>query len=148
MVRRAGPHTFGWNWNCTIEPTGASILSGKYFRLPLASATETTCTIISPAPVEAGGGAPLVAIGWHPAGHDAAAPQDPESDPLFPPPQDSPPPPPLLPQDEWSVATAEAARREEIKSVLRDIAAVVVAAVAVAAAAVVVVWEKLGLTSS
>ena len=54
-----------------MEPTGASILLGKYFKLPLASATETTWTMSWPG--GGGGGAPPVGIGIHPAGQEAAA---------------------------------------------------------------------------
>lgn len=104
--------TLGWNWNCTIEPTGASTLLGKYCNEPLVSDTDTTWTIswldVDDDPDEL-----PVEIGWHPAGHDPPEPHplrsllpDQELDPL------------LLPY--W-VAAAVAARNAVVRRVLRDI---------------------------
>lgn len=104
--------TLGWNWNCTTEPTGAVTLSGKYFKEPFASATETTCTISWPGAVEAGGQLP-VGMAWHPAGHDGAA--APQAGALSLLPQLLHPP---LPYE--SVARAVAASNVEIRTLLRD----------------------------
>jgi hypothetical protein len=47
--------TFGWNWNCTKEPGGATTFSGKYRRLvPVESETCTTCTRTVPGLVAEG----------------------------------------------------------------------------------------------
>jgi hypothetical protein len=83
---------------------------GKYDKDPFESETDTTCTINSP---EVDDELP-VAMGWHPAGHEAAAPQD-EPDPPLPPQYELLPP--LLPPY-W--ATAVAARRDERTKALKD----------------------------